>query len=147
MFFSRWDVQQKFIDCINSLKTLKVKSVIVWDKGNHTAGDLYSSYGKRYETIIFACKKGFKFPRKRPIDIKSFKRVSSSKIGHPTPKPVDLLIDLILDVTNEQNLILDPFMGSGSTGVACINTNRNFIGFELDSNYFEIAKKRIYQKL
>ena len=47
------------------------------------------------------------------------------------------------NITNEFDLILDPFMGSGSTGVACLNTNRNFIGIELDDNYFNIAKERI----
>ena len=45
--------------------------------------------------------------------------------------------------SKENDTVLDPFLGSGSTGVACINTNRNFIGFELDENYFEIAKNRI----
>ena len=62
---------------------------------------------------------------------------------HPTEKPVDLLEDLILTYTNENDIVLDFTMGSGSTGVACMNTNRNFIGIELDEKYFEIAKERI----
>ena len=62
---------------------------------------------------------------------------------HPTQKPVALLEYLIKTYTNEDELILDFTMGSGSTGVACINTNRRFIGIELDENYFNIAKKRI----
>lgn len=66
-----------------------------------------------------------------------------SKRLHPTQKPVDLLEYLIKTYTNEGDLILDNCMGSGSTGVACINTNRNFIGYELDENYFNIAKERI----
>lgn len=65
------------------------------------------------------------------------------KIFHPTQKPIKLLEYLIRTYTNENNLILDNTMGSGSTGVACVNTNRNFIGIELDENYFEIARKRI----
>ena len=62
---------------------------------------------------------------------------------HPTQKPVALLEDLIQTYSNEGNTVLDFTMGSGSTGVACINTNRNFIGIELDKGYFDIAEKRI----
>lgn len=66
-----------------------------------------------------------------------------SKSLHPTQKPVALLEYLIKTYTNQGELVLDNCMGSGSTGVACINTNRNFIGIELDENYFNIAKGRI----
>lgn len=62
---------------------------------------------------------------------------------HPTQKPVALLEDLIQTYSNEGDTVLDFTMGSGSTGVACVNTNRNFIGIELDENYFNIAEKRI----
>ena len=62
---------------------------------------------------------------------------------HPTQKPVLLLEDLIKTFSNENDLVVDLTMGSGSTGVACVNTNRNFIGIELDEGYFKIAEKRI----
>lgn len=62
---------------------------------------------------------------------------------HPTQKPVDLLIDLINTFSNENDIVLDFTMGSGSTGEACLKTNRNFIGIERDDNYFNIAKNRI----
>ena len=62
---------------------------------------------------------------------------------HPTQKPIALLEYLVETYTNEGDTVLDNCMGSGSTGVACINTNRKFIGFELDETYFEIAKQRI----
>lgn len=62
---------------------------------------------------------------------------------HPTQKPVALLEDLIKTFSNEGDTVLDFTMGSGSTGVACVNTNRRFIGIELDEGYFNIAKKRI----
>ena len=62
---------------------------------------------------------------------------------HPTQKPVALLEYLIKTYTNEEDTVLDNCMGSGSTGVACKNLNRNFIGIELDENYFKIAKERI----
>jgi site-specific DNA-methyltransferase (adenine-specific) len=62
---------------------------------------------------------------------------------HPTQKPVLLLEDLIKTFSNEGNLVVDLTCGSGSTGVACVNTGRNFIGIEKDEKYFEIAKERI----
>ena len=62
---------------------------------------------------------------------------------HPTQKPVLLLEDLIKTFSNDGDLVVDMTMGSGSTGVACKNTNRKFIGIELDENYFNIAKNRI----
>lgn len=65
------------------------------------------------------------------------------KKTHPTEKPVDLMKIFIENSSNEGDVILDPFMGSGSTGVACVNTGRNFIGIELDKQYFDIAEKRI----
>ena len=66
-----------------------------------------------------------------------------SKPSHPTQKPVALLEYLIKTYTKEGETVLDFTMGSGSTGVACVNTNRNFIGIEIDEKYFNIAKERI----
>ena len=62
---------------------------------------------------------------------------------HPTQKPVDLLEYLIKTYSNAGDLVLDNCMGCGSTGIACMNTNRDFIGIELDPNYFAIAKQRL----
>lgn len=62
---------------------------------------------------------------------------------HPTQKPLALIEKLILMSSNEGGVVFDPCMGSGTTGVACLNTNRNFIGIELDEHYFDIAKNRI----
>ena len=62
---------------------------------------------------------------------------------HPTQKPIALMERLVRLVSDENNTILDPFMGGGSTGVACINTNRKFIGIELDDEYFDTAVKRV----
>lgn len=76
-----------------------------------------------------------------PFDVLQFD--SEGKPIHPTQKPVALLEYLIKTYTNESETVLDNCMGSGSTGVACVNTNRNFIGIELDKDYFSIAKERI----
>jgi len=63
--------------------------------------------------------------------------------GHPSQKPIQLLRELIMEYSFEGDTILDPFMGSGTTGVACVQTGRNFIGVEIDKKYFDIAIKRI----
>lgn len=76
-----------------------------------------------------------------PIDIIKFKR-DKEKL-HPTQKPVALLEYLIKTYTNENEVVLDNCMGSAGTGIACLNTNRKFIGFELDEGYYEIAKNRM----
>lgn len=84
-----------------------------------------------------------------PTSVLKFARdnIHRGKNLHPTQKPVALLEWLINTYTNEGDLVLDNCMGSGSTGVACINTNRKFIGMELDGEYFNIAKERIEKTL
>jgi len=80
---------------------------------------------------------------KYPKTIIEFSKLGASVYVHPTQKPVTLLEYLIKTYTLENETVLDNCMGSGSTGVACINTKRNFIGIEKEEVYFEIAKKRI----
>lgn len=80
---------------------------------------------------------------KHPTSIVSFQKPHPSIAVHPTQKPVELCEWLIRTYTNPGDLVLDNCMGSGSTGVACINTGRRFIGMEFDEHYFEIAKERI----
>ena len=79
--------------------------------------------------------------KRNPLSILSFSRDSNRL--HPTQKPVALLEWLIKTYTNEGDTVLDNCMGSGTTGVACVNTNRRFIGMEIDESYFNIAKERI----
>lgn len=99
-------------------------------------GSLSNNYGDRKEAYTES-----KDGKRNPLSILSFPR--DGKRIHPTQKPVALLEYLIKTYTNEGETVLDNCMGSGSTGVACINTNRNFIGYELDEKYFEIAEKRL----
>ena len=80
-----------------------------------------------------------------PCSVVRFSKDIQTSALHPTQKPVALLEYLIKTYTNEGETVLDNCMGSGSTGVACANTNRNFIGIELDENYFRIAESRIRQ--
>lgn len=89
-------------------------------------------------------KKTYEF--KNPITLLEFDKIRKGSL-HPTQKPVELLEYLIKTYTNENEIVLDNCMGSGSTGVACINTNRKFIGIEKDKNYFDIAEKRIKEAI
>ena len=82
---------------------------------------------------------GLRYPKR----IQYFNNNYMKEQLHPTQKPVELLEYLIKTYTNEEEVVLDNCMGSGSTGVACINTNRRFIGMEIEEKYFEIAKDRI----
>ena len=83
------------------------------------------------------------YTHKTPTSVLIFKPESNSKIFHPTQKPVALLEYLIKTYTNEGETVLDNTMGSGSTGVACVNINRKFIGIEMDEKYYDISCKRI----
>lgn len=95
-------------------------------------GERPNQIGKKYESFT-----GF------PRDILKFKNVIGKQAIHPTQKPVDLCEYLIKTYTNKGDLVLDNCMGSFTTAVAAINTNRNFIGFELDKGYFELGQKRL----
>ena len=140
--FTRWDVQQAFIEEFASAQ-MPVKNVIIWDKVAHGMGDLKRTFGSRYESVLWSPMQDFRFPQKRQTDIIRCPRISANKLIHPNQKPVVLLESLILATTKEGDTVLDYCMGSGSTGVACMNTGRRFIGMELDKRYFEIAKQRI----
>jgi DNA modification methylase len=75
--------------------------------------------------------------------MRDYRKQTTRANNHPTVKPIALMQYLINMVTPNNGTVLDPFLGSGTTGVACVNTNRNFIGIEMDDNYFKIAEKRI----
>lgn len=120
-----------------------LKNIIIWDKQRNGMGDLSTTFGYSYEFIIFASKGQPKIRGKRISDVWQFARVKPKEQEHQNQKPVDLLVQAIEKSSDENSVVFDGFMGSGSTGVACINTNRDFIGIELDENYFNIAKKRI----
>lgn len=99
--------------------------------------NIESTYGKQVDRVI-TINSGYRYP----LTTLKFNRPMKNRL-HSTQKPTDLLEYLIKTYTNENELVLDFTMGSGSTGVACMNTNRKFIGIELEENYFNIAKQRI----
>ena len=119
----------------------KIHNILTWKKNNCTPSQFYM---KNCEFVIF-CRKGKAKYINNIGDSKTvheFNNISGKKV-HPTEKPIELMKFYIENSSEENDTVLDPFMGSGSTGVACVNTFRNFIGFEIDENYFNIATKRI----
>ena len=124
-----------------------IKNNIVWIKNNWTSGDLKASYGQQYEMILLLNKGRKCFAGKRLTDVWYFDRVAFQHQYHQNEKPVKLLEQCIVKHFDKGNIILDPFMGSGSTGIACIHTDRQFIGIEKDERYYETAKRRIKEQL
>lgn len=140
--FTRWDVEQTFIDAIE-LAGFRVKSEVIWDKVYHGMGDTKAAFAPAHENIVFAIKGKYSFPGGRPKDLVTFSKLGSAQMIHPTEKPVGLIANLITAVTKPDDLILDPFAGSGSTLVAAKKSGRRFIGVELDDEYYEKARRRI----
>ncbi len=122
-------------------KYFVLKNIIIWEKNNHGSGDLKAQYAPQYEMIIYGMKGRKEFNLKRFSDVWKFDKTGNKL--HLTQKPVDLLERCILNSSDKNDVILDAFMGSGSTGVACVKNNRKFIGIELDDEYYSLAKRRI----
>ena len=123
------------------------KSNLIMDKKNKRSGEIqHGSIRKKdggtNKTSNYGVKKVNEYGRRKNVWCMP-SVMGKDRIGHPAPFPVNLAQDHILSWSNENDTVLDPFMGSGTTGVACKLLNRKFIGIELDKNYFEIAKKRI----
>lgn len=127
-------------------KYFNIKNIIVWDKGNWTAGDLEAQFGKQYEFIIYANKGRAKFKiDKRLTDIWRISRCVGDNQIHQNQKPEDLISRIINIHTNENDLILDPFMGSFTTAVCCHKLNRRYIGCELDEEYYKLGTQRLFE--
>lgn len=121
-------------------KKFIVKNILVWNKDWFGMGN---NYRPNYELILLVCKTNIKTHSNNKSNILTYRRLSPQKLKHSAEKPVKLMEDLISELTNPNDLVLDPFMGSCPTGAACMNLNRNFIGIELDKGYFDIAKERL----
>lgn len=125
-----------------------IKSLI-WNKGNKIMGQYYMS---QFEYILFFRKgKGVKINKCGTSDILSVPNIKSKdefgKNLHDTEKPVELMKILIENSSKENGTVIDPFMGIGATALACMETNRNFIGVEIDKKYYSIAKDRVGHNL
>lgn len=124
-----------------------VKEMIQWQKSNPMPRNRDRLYVTSCEFAIWATKgKGWTFNRQRSNfenTIFTYPIVNGKNRLHPTQKPVTLIEDLIKIHSNEGDIVLDPFMGSGTTAEAAINTGRKYIGFEVDENYFKSACDRL----
>jgi site-specific DNA-methyltransferase (adenine-specific) len=122
----------------------KIQNFLVWQKNNCTPSQFYM---KNCEYTIFFRKGKSKYINDigGSKTVHSFNNIIGSKV-HPTEKPIELMEFYINNSTNENEVVLDPFMGSGTTGVACKNLNRRFIGIEMQQDYFDIASERVGKK-
>ena len=114
------------------------RSLITWVKNNWSMGDLEHEHARQTEVAAFYPGPRHFFPKGRPQDVIRAPRTENA--FHPTEKPVQLMVSF---VEWTSGVVLDPFMGSGTTGVACARLDRAFIGIEIDEKYFDIACKRI----
>jgi len=124
-------------------KFFAIKNMIIWVKNSHTAGDLEAQFGKQYEIIFLVNKGRAQIRGKRITDIWREERVVGNEQLHQNQKPLYLIEKCILKHSDEGGLVFDGFMGSGTTAVAAHNFKRNFLGFELDKGYYDIAQKRL----
>lgn len=128
---------------------LTIKDMIRWEKTNPMPRNRDRRFITDFECAVWLTMPRAKWVFNRQSETYDRCKFSGSivsgkeKTEHTTQEPVWLMESLIKTLSNENQTVLDMFMGSGSTGVACVNTNRNFIGIELDENYFNIAKNRI----
>ena len=121
-------------------------NILSWHKSNPVP-----ACGNKYltdtEFILFFREKGVKvygsFDTKKTYYITPLNQKDKKKYGHPTVKPEEIVTNLIVNGSNEGDVVLDCFMGSGTTGAVCVGINRKFIGIEIDENYFKIATERI----
>ena len=125
----------------------ETKDMIRLEKSNPMPRNRDRRYITDYECAIWFVKKGAKWTFNRQDEkYQRPKFVASIESGlHPTQKNLGLMKELVKIHSNQGDTVIDPFMGSGTTGVACKNLSRKFIGIEQDANYFEIAKNRIEQ--
>ena len=140
--FCEWRHQETFRMAIQAAG-FTIKSQAIWDRDWHGMGDLSASFAPQHDVIWFATKGKFKFAGNRPKSVLRHRRVAAEALVHPTEKPVPLMESLVNSVCPVGGSVLDPFAGSGTTGVACANTGRQFIGIERDDKYFAIASERI----
>ena len=140
----------QYADICNTLSKLELKDRIIWEKTNAMIRNSERRYIANAEIASWYTKPGDTWVFNRqysPYDGSVYRYPSESGGGfdryHPCQKPQALLEDIIKRHSNKGDTILDPFMGSGSTGVAAYNLDRNFIGIEIDNDYYSIAQQRL----
>lgn len=130
-------------DFIELQKYFDIKNILIWWKHGGGLGDLKHTLSTDYELAIICHKGRCKIRGKRDGSVWECTKLNPNKMVHPTQKPEDLLERIIQKWSDESDVILDPFLGSGATAIAAINTNRHYIGYELDEHYFDVACDRL----
>lgn len=130
--------------------SLEVKDILVWQKNNPMPRNINRRYVQDMEFAIWAVKKDAKWIFNKPSNIPYLRSLyklpivaGKERTSHPTQKSIALMSEIIKIHTNANDIVLDPFMGSGTTGVSAILHNRRFLGIEKDEEYFKIAKSRL----
>lgn len=140
-----WCSKEQILKYINFFKNYNM-DLLTWHKTNPVP-TCSNKYLSDTEYILFFREKGVKiygtYATKKKYYVTPTNKEDKKLYKHPTIKPVDIIENLIINSSKENDVVLDCFMGSGTTGVACKKLNRNFIGIELDENYFNIAEERI----
>lgn len=140
--FCRWDVQETFRQAISGAG-YTIKAQIIWDRIAHGLGDLESQPAPQHDVIWFGCKGQFSFHGRRPKSVVRVMRVAPQHLVHPNEKPLLLMRHFVDHYVHPEATVLDPFMGSGVVGVACVQADRDFIGIEIDLDHFATACDRI----
>jgi DNA modification methylase len=140
--FCEWRYQEVWKMAIETAG-FTLRSQVIWDRDWHGLGDLKAQFAPQHDVIWFATKGKFAFPNGRPHSVIRQRRIGAEGLVHPNEKPVELMRSLTRAVSLEGEIILDPFMGSGTTGMAAVETGRKFIGVELNEDYFYLAQARI----
>jgi site-specific DNA-methyltransferase (adenine-specific) len=115
------------------------KRTLVWVKNNHTSGDLYGDYANKTEFIVFLQKGRRLLNGKRESNVLYYDRDNTDI--HPTKKPESIMSYLISKSTNENDIVCDPYLGGGTTVMACKALNRRYIGIEISSKYCDIVNR------
>jgi site-specific DNA-methyltransferase (adenine-specific) len=140
--WSKWHLLYPAVEEVG----FKPKNMIVLNKSNHGMGDLKGSYAPKHELLLFASKGRhiLNFPKKRMRDIWDAPvKFSGAKRFHPNEKPISWLLPCIQNSSKKDDVILDPFAGSGSTGVTCKALGRNSIQIDSNEEFCQIAKERL----
>lgn len=137
--YSQWEQELK--------KYFDVKNMCIWAKGGGGMGDLEGAFAVDFEICIFAVKGRHILNPPRSGAVWKLRKDAGAEYVHPTQKPMSAMEWPILKSSKPGDIVLDPYMGSGTTAMAAINSGRQFIGFEIDPKYHAEATKRVNNKL
>ncbi|PWK16047.1 DNA-methyltransferase [Tumebacillus permanentifrigoris] len=145
-WFTRWDKVEEHLPMLRRCG-FSPKNAMIWVKGGGGMGDLTGAYAPDYEIILFLHKGRRPLNevegKKRHSDVVRFTKIASNNLLHSHQKPTALLEFLIRKSSSDGDMVIDPFLGSGSTAIAARNTGRRFVGCELSPDIYAVAKAQL----